>query len=701
MGVTAAIRHSLSATDPGRGRLKLAVAIATGMLLSALSAWAAVTFLHADPSLLTIGIFMAMQMGLTPHDATGRGRLVTTVLLIVPTGVAATLAVLLAEQRVLEIALLVCIAGIATWVRRFGPRATALGFGAFFGCFFPLVLKLTIADLPGFLLVAGGAVGALALMRALLLIERPGRELALLLRELRDASAAALAAARHPDPNHPKTLRTRLARLDDVAQAITRWQQDNPTARYVAADETTFASLVLEARIDVEQACAELVRDAAGAASADPALAEALAALTTMLDNRASEVQVLAATDRARELFAALTPASPHRALVGRLTRSVLAHADLRDAVRRRPGPRSVPATTAPAPAPTGPAPAADTAHWWDWRQWRLTTRLAVQVTIAAVIATGVGELISASRWYWAVLTAFIVFVGASTRGSILTRAYNRVAGTAAGLVVGVALVLLVHDSKPALVAMCVVAAFGMMYFGPLLYLYSAFFITMLLVAMYGLIGVLDEQVLELRIGETLAGAVIGVLCAYLIFSANSRPTRLAKVQAWFDALDRLLDTGRTALTAAGKDADVLAASQRLRATLADVDTLVSAMSVAMIGARRVQRGPVVHLLYVATRAGEGFAQAAIAVSAGPATGLLQGDAATALDDALAHLRGLAASARTSFETDVDGGPGDTFILDQLPRIPFDALSPQTETFVSLSRLAWALEHVAQENRDA
>ncbi|WP_460772663.1 FUSC family protein [Microbacterium sp. GXF7504] len=696
--MTAAIRQSLSATDPGRGRLKLAVAIATGMLLSALSAWAAVTFLHADPSLLTIGIFMAMQMGLTPHDATGRGRLVTTVLLIVPTGAAATLAVLLAEQRVLEIALLVCIAGIATWVRRYGPRATALGFGAFFGCFFPLLLKLTITDLPGFLLVAGGAVGSLALMRALLLVERPGRELALLLRELRDASAAALAAARHPDPKHPKTLRTRLARLDDVAQAITRWQQDNPTARYVDADETTFASLVLEARIDVEQACAELVRDA-GHAPADPARSAALAALTTMLDNRASEVQVLAATDRARELFAALTPASPHRALVGRLTRSVLAHADLRDAVRRRPDPRSVPAATAPAPAPTGSTPASDTARWWDWRHWRLTTRLAVQVTIAAVIATGVGELISASRWYWAVLTAFIVFVGASTRGSILTRAYNRVAGTAAGLVVGVVLVLLVHESKPALVAICVVAAFGMMYFGPLLYLYSAFFITMLLVAMYGLIGVLDEQVLELRIGETLAGAVIGVLCAYLIFSANSRPSRLATVQAWFDALDRLLDTGRTALTGAGKDADVLAASQTLRAALADVDTLVSAMSVAMVGARRVQRGPVVHLLYVATRAAEGYAQAAIAVSTGRRAGVLRGDAATALDDALAHLRGLAASARRSFATEVAPGPGDTFILDQLPRVPFDALLPQVEAFVSLSRLAWALEHVVQENR--
>jgi uncharacterized membrane protein YccC len=43
-----------------------------------------------------------------------------------------------------------------------------------------------------------------------------------------------------------------------------------------------------------------------------------------------------------------------------------------------------------------------------------LTTRQAVQVGIAASLAIVVGELVSPARWYWAVLTAFLVFAGTS-----------------------------------------------------------------------------------------------------------------------------------------------------------------------------------------------------------------------------------------------------------------------------------------------
>jgi len=725
VGLTSAIRHSLSATDPGRSRLRLAAAVSTGMLLSALCAWAVVSTLHANEALLVIGISMAMQMGLTPRDATARSRLATTALMLVPAAAGAVATTLLSAWRPLEIALLVGIAGVGTWARRFGPRATALGFAAFFGCFFPLLLQLTPADLGPYLLVVVGAVGSLALMRTLLLLARPGHQLDLLLRELRNAEAAALAAAQHPDARRPRALRMRLARVDNVGQAITAWQQQADTSRYVDADENGFAALVLEARIAVEQACAEFVRPmpsasapaahtapgpgraAPPAAADDPEVIAAVSALQVVLDNGSSPAQVDAAARRADAILARIAPNSPHRALVGRLARAALAHRDLRRVVRGAPaapaGDAEAPAS-APRPDPqqTTATDAAAPTHWWDWRDWPITTRLAVQIMIATALATVVGEFVSSTRWYWAVLTAFVVFVGASTRGAILTRAYNRILGTAIGLVVGIALVLLVHEHMPLLVALAIVSAFGMMYFGPVLYLYNAFFTTTLLVSLYGMLGDLSGQVMELRIGETIAGAVIGVACAYLIFSSNSRPARLAKVAAFFGALDGVLAAGRTALTAHGRDAEVLAATARLRAALADVDAFTTAMSAALIGRRRVERGPVVHLLYVATRAAEGYAQAAIAVSTGRRSGLLKGDAAAALDDALAHLRGLAGTARTSFETDPGADlAGDTFILDQLPRIPADALSQQAEAFVSLSRLAWALQHLALANRDA
>src|SRR5690606_14924698 len=65
--------------------------------------------------------------------------------------------------------------------------------------------------------------------------------------------------------------------------------------------------------------------------------------------------------------------------------------------------------------------------RWKPWSEWTPNSRMALQAMIAATIASGVGEAISASRWYWAVLTAFIIFIGATTRSSILTRAFRRV----------------------------------------------------------------------------------------------------------------------------------------------------------------------------------------------------------------------------------------------------------------------------------
>lgn len=710
VGVTKVIRRGVSATDPGRTRLKLAAAVATGMMMSAGGGWAVVALLHADGALLTVGIFLAMQMGLTPHDATARARCATTALMYIPAAGAGMIATLLAPWRPVEIAVLVGVAGLGTWARGFGPRATALGFAAFFGYFFPLLLELTPAQLPSFLLVAAITVGSLTLMRAILIFEHPRREIDLLLRELRTASASAVVAAAHPDPRRRRVLRKRLARIDGVAHAITSWQQNVDTARYIAADETTFASMVLDARIDVEQACAELARRCApeaGAqrAPADRDVGQALEALEIVLDDRAAPAHIDAAAERAEALLTRLAPSSEDRALVGWLARSVLAHRALRTLALA-----GGPASSAHAPSHTDGLPPSATspiddasargpAHWWDWRRWPLTNRLAIQVMVATTLATAAGEAISASHWYWAVMTAFIVFVGASTRGAILTRAYNRILGTAAGLLFGVTLVLLVHDRKPLLVGICVLAAFCMMYFGPLLYLYSAFFTTTLLVAMYGLLGDLDTQILELRIGETLVGAVIGVLCAYLIFSSNSRPALLAKVRAYFDALDALLVAGRAALTAPARDADVLSAVQRVGGALSDVDAFTASMSAAMLGPRRLQRGPVVHLLYIGTRAGEAFAQSSIAVTTAEPARVFSADAAAALDEALVRVRGAASLARSSFETEVDAPPAhDTVILDLMSRIPFDALSPQASAMLDLSRINWAMAQVAREN---
>jgi len=304
-----------------------------------------------------------------------------------------------------------------------------------------------------------------------------------------------------------------------------------------------------------------------------------------------------------------------------------------------------------------------------------------------------VGEAISGSRWYWAVLTAFIVFAGANTRGSILTRAYRRVAGTLIGLVVGFALVLLVHSDPRVLILLCAAGVFGMLYFSAVQYAYSAFCTTIMLVAMYGLLGILNGHVLELRLGETIVGAVIGVLCAYLIFSSSSRPALMAKVDAYFAALDALFDAARDALTAIGRDAPLLAAVHRLDKAQLDVDDFAALMTAAFVGSERSLTTTGVHLMYVSTRAADRLAQSAVSVTTGPPAGLFSGDAAAALDEAIGHVRSTAERVRASLGPGVDGpvDPGETAILDLLGRVPFGPRSPQATAMLALSRVNWVM----------
>src|SRR5262249_26552139 len=77
-----------------------------------------------------------------------------------------------------------------------------------------------------------------------------------------------------------------------------------------------------------------------------------------------------------------------------------------------------------------------------------LSTRQALQVGIAASLAIVVGELVSPTRWYWAVLTAFIVFVNTTSRGDVLSRGWQRLVGTIGGVLAGMGLAVLVSGQE-------------------------------------------------------------------------------------------------------------------------------------------------------------------------------------------------------------------------------------------------------------
>ena len=72
--------------------------------------------------------------------------------------------------------------------------------------------------------------------------------------------------------------------------------------------------------------------------------------------------------------------------------------------------------------------------------------RIAIQMGIAVGAAIIAGDALSGRRFYWAVIAAFITFMGANTAGEQVRKSVFRVAGTVVGVIAGAVLAHLVGD---------------------------------------------------------------------------------------------------------------------------------------------------------------------------------------------------------------------------------------------------------------
>jgi len=609
--VRARLRDLVAASDPGLLRLAAGLRTVGAIALTL----AVLGLLGADVRHLVGGAIAAMVATFAIREKQ-RTQQAVTLALGLPVALASlTLAAVLHSRVVAGDVFFVALIFCAVYARRFGDRGTALGLMGFQVYFMSLFVGATVSTLPRLYGVVAVAFASSALVRFVLVPETPAG----ILERLRDAFRARLAqlvsaqlelldAGPEEIDKALQDVRDGTARLHETAMMIQGRLEDG-------TDDETMARLVQRRVADAEIAAERLGLLLLTARSAERADTLTLhlpgapvpegghlpvreeATTTLRRDLEALRLLVLRPVSsgtgaglvqvrnrllgyRDEENLPKASPAvqDVFRG-IGEAARAVLG---LRIALG---GPQDeaddTPSTARSreeldaedAAIDAGEEAAQARLTGWD----RPTTRAAVQVAVGSSLAIVGGEFLSSQRWYWAVLTCWIVFINTASTGEILVKGYRRLLGTVLGVVAGLLLAGLVgHHTWTAfgLVLLCV---FAMFYTAPLSYTLMSFFVTAALGVLYTLLHTYSLSVLVLRVEETALGAACGIIAAAVVLPVHTdRRTndllgtvldRLAEVtEAAIDQLsggppDELLDKARDLDQAL---ADLRAATQPL-----------------------------------------------------------------------------------------------------------------------------------------
>lgn len=198
---------------------------------------------------------------------------------------------------------------------------------------------------------------------------------------------------------------------------------------------------------------------------------------------------------------------------------------------------------------------------WLDELRAKLCWLPAARATTAALLAMLIGHSLSPERWFWAVITTFVVFLGTRSRADTVYRGAQRLVGTLGGALASMALVASLHQTALPMIVAMVVCVFGWAYYILNSYARGVFFITVLVGLVYGQLGFAIGPLVELRIEEVLVGCVVSFAVAFLMMPLAATRHIEARLGAVLAALRQavVLSTATasvdTASTTGGVDA--------------------------------------------------------------------------------------------------------------------------------------------------
>jgi uncharacterized membrane protein YgaE (UPF0421/DUF939 family) len=597
------------ASDPGLGRLRFALQNTVTIAAILGAEWLFVHFTHAlqiqthgahlaaaqaaqtagfNRYVLIIAMVLGGLVGLFSSlgvlDPTPKGQLVSVLLLPVPAAAAFTLGLALSGHRVIDLILLPVVLAIANYGRRFGARGFAVGLCVsilfVIGAVSHNAIKIDQVGWP----VAEIGVGVLAalVVRFALFYPRPANALRRTQRAYtaRASKVAAIALALFDNPDHTerdaRRLHHQLMRLNEAALMV-----DGQLSNPAAIGEGASGQLLHQRLFDAELALTNTAR-----------FAQALGRLNLSTDERREARRALVgvvngdahtAKAHAVKLLDLLRspnglPAGENRAevvILHRFATSVTVWADAMND-RTTPGAPHVPGAAFQSQVRLGggwlPAAAAVSAmaslesgdRLADRTRLAPYTRSAIQMAVAVAAAVIFGDLLSGPRFFWAVITVFVIFTGTNNSSEQSIKAVFRAAGTAVGFILGSLLAHVAgHDHPYWALAVILLTLFLSFYLNRINYGVSAVGITVVLALAFGQQGVFSDSLLLLRVEETAIGAAIGIVVAAVVFPLRTGLILRVALRRYYQAVGRLGEHAGARLVGEAPDDTTLRADAR------------------------------------------------------------------------------------------------------------------------------------------
>lgn len=552
------LRDAVVGSDPGLSRLRMATGAAVAMATALAVELVVARLRDADAMGTLVGMLLGAVVAMMGSMALGSGtawvKVRTAAGFPVAIGLGMLGGVVTGGHTRAMLAAFVAVMFVAVFVRRFGIPFFFYGFMLWMGYFFGSFLHATWVMVPWLLAEVAIASAWVLLLSLTVLRTNPQRTLGRVRRSfdarahrMADALTALLSGEEDRSArSHARQLRrlhSLQAQVGEAALMIEAWSGEQ------GALPPEWAPQALRRRVlDVQLALDGIAAGGEELRNATAQIREAASATTRAL----SLGRTATAAHRADELerLAQRLPEGRHRRAAALLADSVREYAVL---VREAGNPPEVePTDFTPSVSlamgylPGSVSVARDVEalgrHWNPLSRLDFTTRQAVQVAVAGALAIVLGRWLDQTRYYWAVIAAFIAFTGTGSRMETFFKASNRVLGTLVGLVAGIELAHVTTGHPAWILTTIVLSMFCGFYLVRINYACMIFFVTIMVAQLYTVLHEFSDQLLVLRLEETVLGAAAGILVGLLVTPLSTRDTVRLAQRDLLTSLAALLD---------------------------------------------------------------------------------------------------------------------------------------------------------------